>query len=292
MSKVHHSFDLFDYINTVMSPEVAAQMASSVAFRVDVMVIGAARQLYKDIRGELYSAGVDQMAELTLALNMQAYAETAFYENGSTTTGPVSTIKELMFQRQAWHGLAKQLTELTCDWKGVPKTYIERSIEDMIFEPGQMKVANETKARLKTSTQRRAEAMDMPEAAETLYQKRLARSEANATNTMENMKTMAQGVAHMFSLAVAHPMEDPSGETTMEFGSLSLETQRVLINAANAAASKAEEWAAENRSLSDADFDMISLSQIKVDKDLRAQLKQPRFVAQAAQQQAAEKNLG
>lgn len=292
MSKVHHYFNLFDYINSIASPEVAAQVATSVAWRVDTMVISAARMLYKDIREELFNQGVDVKAELTLALNKQAYSETAFYENGSAVTGPVCAIKELMYQREMWQALAKDLTNLTFDWKGVPREYKERSIEDQIFEPGVMKVGANTKAKLLKGAQRIAEAYDQPESTQLLYSRRLARSEQKMADIGENLRDQAQGVANMFDLAVRHPMADPSGETTAEFTSLSLDAQRVLINAAITAAERAEEWAAEDRNLTDTAYDMICLASLKVIKDLRAQLKQPCFINAAHQEAAAEVNVG
>ena len=292
MSKVHHYFDLFEFTNNITSPEVAAQVAQSVAWRVDVMIISAARQLYKGVREEMFNAGIDVRAELTLSLNMQASAEQAFYEHGSTNTGPISTIKELMHQRESWHALAANLTSLTCDWQGQPKAYIEKTIEEQIFEPGQMKVSSETKRKLHIGATRLAAAYDQPEEAEALFKRRLERSEQKMIDVGENLKSQAQGVAHMFELAARHPMEQPSGETTMEFTSLSLEAQRTLINAAATAAQRAEEYAADNRNLSDTEYDLICLSSIKTVKDLRAQLKQPRFVVAARQQEAGEKMTG
>lgn len=292
MSKVHHYFSLFDYINSIASPEVAAQVATSVAWRVDTMVISAARTLYRDIREELFNAGVDVKAELTLALNKQAYSETSFHDHGLSHTGPICAIKELMYQREMWQTLAKDLTNLTCDWKGVPKEYKERSIEDQIFEPGVMKVGASTKAKLLKGAQRIAEAYEQPESTQLLYSRRLARSEQKMADIGENLRDQAQGVNNMFDLAVRHPMVDPSGATTAEFTSLSLEAQRVLLNAAITAAERAEEWAAEDRNLTDIGYDMICLASLKVIKDLRAQLKQPCFVNAAQQEAAAEANVG
>lgn len=290
--KVHHYFDLWDYVNAIPSPEVAAQVAQSTAWRIDVMIISAARNLYKDIREEAFNAGVDTRAELTLAMNQKAFSEQVFAENGSTVTGPVSTIKELMYVREAWQNLAKNLTNLTFDWKGTPRVYTERSIEDQIFEPGQMKVSRETKAKHLKGATRIAEAYDQPEAAQLLYTKRLARSEQKMADVSENLRDQAQGVANMFDLAVHHPMKDPSGPTTMEFNSLSVDARRVLINAAITAAERAEEWAAEDRNMSDTSYDMICLTVLKVVKDLRAQLKQPCYVIAAHQEAAAAVNVG
>lgn len=292
MSKVHHSFDLFDYVNAIMSPEVAAQVAQSVAWRIDTMSISAARQLFKDIREDQVNAGIDSLAELTLAMNKQAYSEQVFHEYGSIHTGPICLIKELAYVSEAWHAAAARLTSLTFDWKGVPKVYTQRSIEDQIFNPGTIKIAGESKARMRVSAERKANLFGMPEAVDKLYANNLARSEQRAADTVENIKSMAQGVFHMYALAVAHPMQDPSGATTTEFMSLSLETQRVLINAAMTAAERAESWATNDRNLSDNDYDLISLSAFKAMKELGAELKHPRFIAAAAQQQAGEHMTG
>lgn len=292
MSKVFASFDLFDYVNDVMSPEVAAAVAQSVAWRIDIMIIGAARTLYRDVRSEAFNTGVDVLAELTLSLNMQAFAESSFYEAGSTVTGPVCSIKELMYVREAWHCLATNLTSLTYDRNGCPKVYIPKTIEMQIFEPGQMKVAPKTKARMMISAKRKAEAAEMPEATDKLYANNLQRTEQRNADMSENLKNQAQGVCHMFDMACKHAMIDPSGDTTMEFMSLSLETQRVLINAAKVAAERAEQWAMDDLRMADSDFDVISLSVLKLDKDLRAVLKQPRFMIAAAQELAASANVG
>ena len=292
MSNVHHHFDLFEYISEVPASEVAAQMASSVAFRIDTLIIQAARSLYRDIREHLFDTGVDVRAELTIALNKQAYSEQVFEEHGTTKLGPVSAIKELMVIRDGWHALASDLTALTCDWRGAPKTYLPKSIEDRIFEPGNFKVTATTKARMLTIAQRRANAFDMPEAADDLYKKNIARAEQKNKDLAENLTEQSQGVAHMFHLAVTHPMAEPHGETTMHFNSLNIETQFILVNTAIDAAERAEQWAADDRAMTDASFDMISLSSLKVCKELRAQLKQPRFTQRAAEETATEKAYG
>ena len=72
------TFDLFDYIRDTTNIEVAAQMAQSVAWRLDVMIQGAARQLFKAVREHQYANGVDGLSELTMALQEQMFAEQAF----------------------------------------------------------------------------------------------------------------------------------------------------------------------------------------------------------------------
>ena len=53
MSKVHsivNNFDLHDYTSTIHEVYVASQVAQSTAWRIDTMIVSAARQLFKNIR--------------------------------------------------------------------------------------------------------------------------------------------------------------------------------------------------------------------------------------------------
>lgn len=292
MTKTFSYFDLFGFIKSIPSAEIAAQAAQSTAWKLDTMIIGASRQLFKTVRQEQYDQGVDGMAEITAALNEQAYAESSFDEIGSHVTGPVTTIKELMYQREAWHNLAAELTRLTCDWQGVPRVYTEKSIEDQIFTPGTMKVNADTKRKLAINAKRFAQAYDHPEMADDLYKMKLARSEASMTNIGETLKSQAQGVAHMFALAVKHPMEMPQCDTDANFYSLTLDSQRALIDNCIRAIEREADRAAEDRNMKDSDYDILCLSAIKAVKELKAVQKSPRFVNAAQQEAAAETNLG
>lgn len=292
MSKTHSYFDLFAHIKSIPSPEVAAQAAQSTAWRIDTLIISACRQLFKTVRQEQYDQGIDGMAEITSALNEQAYAESSFDEIGSHVTGPVTTIKELMFQREAWHNLAAELTPLTVDYKGAPRVYVEKTIEDQIFTPGAMKVNPDTKRKLAINAKRFAEAYEHPEMADELYKRKLARSEAQMSNIGETIKSQAQGVAHMFALAVKHPMEMPQCGTDANFYSLTPDTQRVLIDNCIRAVERAADQACEDRNMRDSDYDVLCLSAIKAVKELKSVQKSPRFVVAAQQEAAAETNLG
>ena len=288
----HTYFDLFSFIKSIPSAEIAAQAAQSTAWRMDVMAIGAARQLYKTVKQEQYDQGIDGMAELMSALNEQAYAESSFDEIGSHVTGPVTTIKEIMYQREAWQALAGELTRLTCDYKGVPRVYKEKSIEDQIFTPGAIKVNADTKRKLAINAKRFAQAYDSPELADELYARKLARSEASAVNIGETLKSQAQGVAHIFALAERHPMEIPQCDTDANFYSLTLDSQRTLIDNCIRAIERAADQACEDRNMKDSDYDILCISAIKSVKELKSVQKSPRFVNAAQQEAAVEHNLG
>ena len=113
MSKITTStatFCLFDFIRDVPNCDVAAQIAQSTAWRIDTLIQGAARQLFKAVREDQYKKGVDGLAEISMALKEQAFAEHAFAEAGSATTGAVATSKELLVHREAAYTLAGDLT--------------------------------------------------------------------------------------------------------------------------------------------------------------------------------------
>ncbi len=288
----NHFFDLFQFIQAIHAPEVAAQVAQSTAWRVDTLIVSAARLLHRSVKEELHTNSLDALASISADLNEQAFAEQSFEEVGSSNTGSISTIKQLHYQREAWHELARRMTEQTVDWQGRPRIYEVRTIEEQIFEPGIMRVGQDSKRKLKIGATRIAEAYGMPDAASQLYQSRLDRAANKLVDVGENMKLQAAGVAIMFQLALDHDTEIPQGEVTAYFSSLSLDLQRQLIDNAIKAAERAEEFAANDRNVRDNDYDLICISTLKVVQDLRALLKSPRFTHQAAQTQAAETATG
>lgn len=288
----HAYFDLFTTIKSISSPEIAAPVAQSTAWKIDQMIIQAARLIYKSAKEELFTQGVDTRAELTNMLNEQAFAESSFDEIGSSVTGPIATIKELMYQREAWIALATELTPLTTDFSGQPKKYEHKGLEDGIFEIGIMKVNGETKRRVAITARRRAEAEGVPELADRLIERKLARKEDNLVNLADNLKDQAQGVAFMLHFAQQHNLEDTATTTTAYFSSLSLPTQRELINNAVQASERALDWCADNRALTESDYDIADLSDSKLQRDLKAVLKTSRFTAAAQQEAAAAVNVG
>jgi hypothetical protein len=292
MSTTHQRFDLFSFIKAIHSPEIAAQAAQSTAWKVDTLITRAAGQLHNIVRDDLYDAGIDERAELTNALNEAAYAEESFHEIGSAVTGPVATIKELHYVREAWHNLAAELTPLTLDYKGVPRQYVEKSLDDQIFNPGNMKVNTDTARKMKVAAKRTAEAFDAPELAEGLYQRKLERKAEQLVGIKNAMKSKAQGISYMLSLALAHPMEMPEANTTAMFESLTLSNQRELINNAINAINREIDRACDDKNMSERDYDVMYVYGLKLIGQLRSVLKSTRFVNDAQQTAAAETNLG
>lgn len=292
VSTTHRYFNLFHFIDNIMSPEIAAPVAVSTARKVDFMITNAARQLFKSMKVDAAACGIDLFADMKAAVNQAAYAESVFDEYGSTNTGVIATIKELMYQREMYHGQAARLTALTNDFSGKPKTYIERSLEDQILNPTPGKVAGNIQNRYRIQTKRNADAMGMPEEAANLLAKRLAAAEADKLRMTDNLKDQGAAVLMVLELACKYNLEDVERPTTTEFTSLSVPTQIELLHSTLQAIAMADKWATDNNKLSDSEWDVASLSAIKATKDIQAVLKSPTYAHHAQQEAAAAVNVG
>ena len=284
------TFDLFDYIRDTANTEVAAQMAQSTAWRIDTLIQGAARQLFKTVREDLFKRGVDGLSELTMALQEQAFAEHSFEEAGSSTDGPVTIIKELMLWREAAHNLAHELTALTTDFAGRPKHYEVPDLDNVFFQEVNLKVKPQTKRRMAMSVERRAKAYDLtPEETQAQLAKRISREEGKLKDVGITLQEQAGAVYEMFRQACVSTLDADIGQC---FHTMATPSQRVLIESAMAAADRAEDYATSSTSLSDAEFDDVCMSVLRVNKELKAVLQSPRFRVAAQQEAAAAVNVG
>lgn len=293
MSKITTStatFCLFDFIRKIPNCDVAAHVAQSTAWRIDTLIQGAARQLFKSVREDQFSKGVDGLAELTMALREQAFAEQAFEEAGSATTGPVATIKELMVHREAAHNQAAELTGLCLDWQGRPKTYVVPDLDDVFFNEVQLKVKPQTKRRIAMAVERRAKAYDLDEA-ETKAQiaKRVAREEDKLHDVSATLQDQAGAVYEMFRQACSVSLH---AEVGREFHTMDVTNQRTLIEAAITAADRAEEYAASSNNITDAEFDDVCMCVLQATKQLKLVLNSTRFKTAAQREAAATANVG
>lgn len=293
MSKLTAStstFCLFDFIRDVPNADVAAQIAQSVAWRVDTLIQGAARQLFKSVRQDQFDKGVDGLAELTMALREQAFAEQAFEEAGSATTGAVATIKELMVHREAAHNQAAELTGLCLDWQGRPKTYVVPDLDDVFLSKVELKVKPQTKRRIAMSVERRAKAYDLTED-ETKEQvaRRVQREEDKLKGVGLTLQDQGPAVYEMFRQACSVALDAEVGRS---FHTMDVTNQRTLIESAITAADRAEEYAASSNNITDAEFDDICMCVLQTTKQLKLVLNSTRFKTHAQREAAAAANVG
>ena len=225
-----------------------------------------------------------------MALRERAFAEHAFEEAGSATTGPVATIKELMLWREAAHNLAAELTSLCIDWQGRPKTYVIPDLDDVFFNEVNLKVKPQTKRRIAVSVERRAKAYDLDEA-ETKAQiaKRVAREEDKLHDVSQTLQDQSGAVYEMFRQACRVHLD---AEVGREFHTMDVANQKVLIESAMTAADRTEDNAASSSNLTDAEFDDICMCVLQTTKQLKLVLNSTRFKTHAQREAAAAANVG
>lgn len=287
----HNHFDLADFVRNITNVEVAAQIAQSVAWRIDTLIQSNARALFKFVRehkgGEV---GIDNLADLTMALGEAAFAEQAFLEAGAAHTGPVTAIKELMFVRDDWHDLATELTSMTIDYLGRPRTYERPDLDESFAKKPEMKLSQVSKQRAKQGMERRAQAYGLSkEDIDAQLAKKLARKEASLNEVADVMHSQAHITFLMFQLACQIKATTEIGE---KFYTMDIATQRTLIDSAITAAERTEDRAEDNRSLSDSAYDDICMNVLLSVRTLRDVLRSSRFTSAQFAENAAARNVG
>lgn len=295
MSTTHNYFDLIDYIRNIQNFEVASQMAQSLAFRVDVNIQQAARQLFKVLRedqAEKLAAGGsnDSLADLTAALGEQAFAERCFHEIGSSATGPVETIRDLMAIRDDVHEMAAELTSYCLDWQGNARQYEIPDLDARFYERPKLKIKEVEARRAAKSVTRRAEAYGLTKKdAEAMLVKKLARKNDKLREVEETLANQGHVVHVMFTLAMSCKLDCTPADS---FYTLAIDQQRQMIDACIKAADRAEEYAERNDRMAESEYDDICACVMKVNRDLSNVLRSPRFAAHAASEAAAAVNVG
>lgn len=271
-------FDLHDYASDITEVYVAAQVASSTAWRIDTAIVAAARQVFKSVREQLFIDGIDQMAELTNALQEQEFSAQSFAGAGLRDTSALETIRGLAAQRDQWHALAAHLTSMTSDYSGAPRKYETPELEDVFYKEPNLKVNQTTQRRMAVSSQKIAEANGLDDAgAKLLLARRLQREEDNVKSISTRLVEQASGVYFMYLNAI-RTAEDTA---PTEFYKLPLDTQRLLLANAQQAAQRADDWACKERGMSDIEYTRILGCVIKVDQDLKKVLAGTRFLGEA-----------
>ncbi len=290
-------FDLLDYTVDCKSAYVAAEMASSTAWRIDTILVSSSRAILKHIKDELFQrGGYESMSEIQLAFADAAFAEQNFHEIGSTTVGPIETLRALNAQRDQWHDLAAQMVPMVSDYRGMPMVYEIPSLDDVFFRGNNIRVNETTTRRLKIRSERIANALEMPELAELHYKRGLQKKEDENVRIASLLKEQAPIALTMFHMALrsddfgiehaSSGLDCSAALRSKAFYELPIDPQRMLLDNAINASSRADDRATSDRSMDEMEYDIISLTAIKVMTDLRNVLKGERFkiAAQTATQ--------
>lgn len=268
-------FDLHDYVHDIPEAYVAAQVAQSTAWRIDTLLVSNARQVFKNVREELFNTGLDKMAELTMSLQDSDFSAQSFADAGLPVEGPIETIRTLAMQRDQWHNLAQALTSMVSDYAGQPRRYDIPELETVFRAEPNLRMNQTTTRRIAISSKRMAEAYGLgEEGAKTFEQRRIQREEDNLKSIANTLMEQAGGVWFMYRNVLTSATE----EAPTEFYKLPLSVQRTLLANAQSAAQRADDFACKERGMSDMEYDRILACVLKVDADLRKVISGDRFV--------------
>lgn len=264
-------FDLVEYVERVRCVDVAAEMAKSIAFRVDVAIAAECRNLLKALREVSTEFGIDTMAELTKAAADAAFAEEAMKACGRTADGPMATIAQLNAIRPRIVDMTTELVGMTFNWDGTPRVYDVPGIDEMLLREVTLSVKPLQKARVEQMVRRRADGAK-DEDIKKVIERRLEREEQKAKDKSEALTKQGPALLSLFGLAVT--LSDVTA-SEVEFHNLPAKIRHTLIDAALKGAVRAEDYASGNSNLSDGEFDDISFGVIKVERELKAVLNSP-----------------
>ena len=288
-STTHAWFDLKDYIQSIKTPDVAAQCAQSVAFAVDVAIQGAVRALFKNLRMRSEEAGFDNLDAMTTAMRERGFTEKVIRMAGKDELGPVATIVQLNHIRAQWHELAKDLTGMTFDWQGVPRVYEIHSIEELLARDVSLGVRPDTERKIRLTVTRRADDASK-EDIEQAIERRMNREKQRAKDISLRLMDQRETLVTLYAV-ITDMIEDGEfdalditppdyGAVEVEFHDLDVSLQRAMIEGAIRGAGRAEDFATQSSSITDSEFDAVSFAVIKLERELKAVLKSPKFVAQ------------
>jgi hypothetical protein len=282
-------FNLREYIAAVQSPDVASQMAQSAAFAIDVGIQTAVRSLMKNLRAHHAVHGYETIGDMTVAMREAAFVEEIIRLAGKDDLGPVATILQLTHIREDWHQFAADLTGMTFDWQGVPRTYEIRSMDEVLNREVKFGVRPDTERKIRLTVQRRADDACKDDV-EQVIKRRMQREEARARDMsnmlMEQRETLITLFTTVTDLADAGALDAldilPAnyGESEVEFHDLDVSLQRTMIEGALRGAERAEQYATQSSSITDTEFDAVSFGVIRVERELKAVLQAPKFIAQ------------
>ena len=266
-------FDLVEYVERVRCVDVAAEMAKSIAFRVDVAIAAECRNLLKALRGVSTDFGIDTAAELTKAVADAAFAEEAMKACGHPAEGPMQRIAELSAVRQTVVDMATELVGMTYNWDGTPRVYNTPDIDEVLLREVTLSVKPMQKSRIELMVRRRADGAKDDDI-KRVIERHLEREEQKARDKSEALTKQGPALLSLFNLAIVHSDVIASD---VEFHTLAANTRRTLIDAALKGAARAEDYASGSSNLSDHEFDDICFGAIKVERELKAVLNSPAY---------------
>lgn len=254
--------DLFEIIRTTRNADVAAHVAASIAWRIDVMLTQNLRQAAKDIREVAIT--IDGFNELNASI-AEKICDEAFIRDSGGNEGYVTNVFALNTARQIWHNLAKELTGMTYDRDGNTKMHDIPTVEEVLTAKVELKVKPESITRTIKRVERMATAYDLsPEERQHSIDKNVARKYAKTAETSKFLTEQGPILLLVFNTLMSR-----CDETISEhFTDLPKAIQQVLIQSAKESATRFATWAEDYWWLSETEFDDIDMCVLSLTKKL------------------------
>lgn len=224
------TFDLVAFATSISSLYLRMQVLSSLAWRVDTLIVQQCRGLFKTLKLTPLALTLDGDADFRNAITEGHWTEQLFGEAGADTMRPMQTLQTLACMRLAVHELAQDATMLVPWSTGQQRRYEVPEIE-AIFQPaGGTEPRGESLLRMQMSAERNAARMangaDAKELAKRFLAARVRIEKANLTSMQHNMANQTDSLIAIYSYTMAQIDDSVTGDYT----SLHTDVQRTLID--------------------------------------------------------------
>lgn len=287
MSTTHQYFDLHHFVSHIVETYVAAQVAQSVAWRMDILITSKARSLLRGVRDTGLRIGAAEHYNETAAMLRDLNVGEEWFKQTGLDRGVIEEITRLTALRQPMHELACELTAMNLDWQGRPRSYTIPDLEDVFHAPPNTKVSSLVKSRIEITSKALADAYGVDE--KVLRERRLAaqkrQAEDRAESTMETadlafwcyQQALRAEPTELEAMKRDYPLVTQSLALEQGFPALAKDTQVALITAARGAADRSVQFAEGERSMTDTEFARVLACALKVQKDLDQVLRAGKF---------------
>lgn len=273
-------FDLIDFIRNIVDVEIAAQAAQSLAFRVDLLIQSNARAIFRTLREEELNKlapelqTADNRADLENAFRSVEFAEQTFADYTDRISGNISTLKSLSFMRDGINDMARELTGMTADWRGIPRRYEAANLDELFLARPDLKMSTteQLRSRQMIEALKQTGLVDPNADTEELLRMDAERRKDELNRMADTMHKQGPITLMFYELAL-----QADGEVVQNFYDLDKAVQRVCVESVIGAVQRTLDRAKSDRSLSSMDFVARIGNGMQVLKQLNEVLRAPRM---------------
>lgn len=286
-------FSIEEYIlDRVTSPEVAAQMAQAVDFAALNLVRSRARAVVTAVekadqgmtshllRAKFKAANPDEpiVVEQELLVDLEnIIREVAqggdFMNDAGHEPGAIQQLLQAVEVRERWGEIATALTGMTTDFRGNPRSYRSKSLEEAVSEVYQFELSATENSRIKLAVTKEANRKGLGlEATNELFKKRFDQRKAVIEAQNRDRALLAEFDSLVFGLVMQAGSAVKNSPLPTAFWELPAEVRSSFIEAAIRGARRAESFATSDRNLTEDQFSLIVEECARIETQLEAVL--------------------